>query len=58
MQEVSLSKGHQIETLETIRALYKAAGIKIRIRFRGPRRDLMALHCLKKDARTFAVYPR
>ena len=58
MNEASLSKGHRIETLETIRALYRSAGIKIRVRFRGPRRDLMALYCLKKDARTFAVYPR
>ena len=56
--EASLSKGHRIETLETIRAFYKTAGIPIRIRYRGPRRDLMRLTCLKKDARTFAVYPR
>mgnify|MGYP003348864019 FL=1 len=56
--EKSLSKGHKIETLGVIRAFYKSAGIPIRIRFRGPRRDAMALHCLKKDAKTFAVYPR
>ena len=54
----SLSKGHKIETLETIRALYKSAGIPIRIRYRGPRRDLMRLTCLKQDAVRFAVYPR
>ena len=56
--EASLSKGHRIETLETIRALYKSAGIPIRIRYRGPRRDPMRQTCLKQDARTFAVYPR
>ena len=56
--EASLSKGHKIETLEVIRAFYRSAGIPIRIRFRGPRRDAMRLHCLKADARTFAVYPR
>jgi hypothetical protein len=54
----ALSSGHKIETLETIRALYKSSGTRIRIRFRGPRYDAMACHCLKKDARTFAVYPR
>ena len=54
----ALSSGHKIETLETIRALYKSSGTQIRIRFRGPRRDAMRLHCLKRDAKTFAVYPR
>jgi hypothetical protein len=54
----SLSRGHRIETLATIRAFYRSAGIPIRIRFRGPRRDAMRLYCLKRDARTFAVYPR
>ena len=54
----SLSKGHRIETLEAVKALYKSAGIPIRIRYRGPRRDLMRLTCLKRDARSFAVYPR
>lgn len=56
--EASLSKGHPIETLAAVRAHYRSAGIPIRVRFRGPRRDLMRLHCLKRDARTFAVYAR
>jgi hypothetical protein len=56
--EKSLSKGHPIETLEQVKAMYAGLGIKIRVRYRGPRRDAMALTCLKKDARTFAVYPR
>lgn len=55
---MSLSKGHPIETLEQVRAAYKAQGLKIRIRFRGPRHDLYRQTCLKKDARTFAVYSR
>ena len=58
MFEVSLSKGHPIETLEQVRAGYKARGIPVRIRFRGPRYDAMRLTCLKKHARTFAVYSR
>jgi hypothetical protein len=56
--EASLSKGHPIGTLEQVRAQYKAQGIPVRIRFRGPRQDSMRLTCLKKDAKTFAVYPR
>ena len=56
--ECSLSKGHPIETLEWVRAFYKTKGIAIRIRFRGPRYDTMRLSCLKKNAKTFSVYPR
>ena len=56
--ELSLSKGHPIAELEQVRAQYRAQGIKIRVRFRGPRRDRHKQTCLKRDARTFAVYPR
>jgi len=56
--ETSLSKGHPIETLEQVRAMYKARGIPVRIRFRGPRYDTQRLTCLKRDAKTFAVYRR
>lgn len=56
--ECSLSKGHPIETLDQVRAFYKAKGIAIRVRFRGPRYDAQRLTCLKKDAKTFAVYLR
>ena len=56
--ERSLSKGHPVADLERVRSEYRELGLKIRVRFRGPRRDLMALHCLKRDARTFAVYLR
>jgi hypothetical protein len=58
MREASLSKGHPIETLEEIRAIYRVEGIPIRIRYRGPRHDIMRLTCLKQNARTFSVYPR
>ena len=54
--ECSLSKGHPIATIEQVRAHYKANGIRIRIRYRGPRYDSQRGTCLKKHARTFAVY--
>ena len=62
--ESSLSKGHRIDTLDSIRALYKSAGVKIRVRFRGPRRKgyhgrttiCGQMECLKNDATSFAVY--
>lgn len=55
--EQSLSKGHAIQDLEWVREIYRGQGIKIRVRYRGPRRDSMRLYCLKRDAVTFAVYP-
>jgi hypothetical protein len=55
---IALSKGHPIETLESVRAHYRAQGVKIRVRYRGPRHDLYRQTCLKRDARTFAVYAR
>lgn len=49
-----------IAELETARKHYKflaaLKGQKVRIRFRGPRYDMMRLTCLKKDARAFSVY--
>ena len=54
--ECSLSKGHPMATIEQVRAHYKANGIRIRIRYRGPRYDSQRGTCLKKHARTFAVY--
>ena len=56
--ECSLSKAHPIETLAQVRAFYKEKGIPVRVRFRGPRYDAQRLTCLKKHAKTFAVYPR
>lgn len=31
-------------------------GKQIRVRFRGPRYDGMRLYCMKRNARTFAIY--
>jgi hypothetical protein len=49
-----------IEQLETLRpkfkTLAKLQGKRLRIRFRGPRRDTMRLYCLKRDAVRFSVY--
>ena len=58
MAEQSISKNHPIASLELIRYLYRGKGIKIRVRFRGPRYDSMRQTCLKKHAKTFAVYAR
>lgn len=54
-----------ISELDAVKAHYRAQGIAIRIRYRGPRRKgangLISLagkqDCLKRDARAFAVYP-
>jgi len=49
-----------IEQLEDLRPVFKTfalvQGKRLRIRFRGPRRDTMRLYCLKKDAVRFSVY--
>jgi hypothetical protein len=49
-----------IEQLEATRTVFKTfakvQGKRLRIRFRGPRRDIMRSYCLKKDAIRFSVY--
>ena len=49
-----------IEQLKATRSAFKIQaklqGKRLRIRFRGPRRDTMRLYCLKKDAVRFSVY--
>lgn len=55
--EQSLSKGHPIQDLEWVKSIYRGQGIKIRIRYRGPRRDPFRQTTLKRDAVSFAVYP-
>jgi hypothetical protein len=54
----ALESNVSIELLEQVRARYRTAGVKIRVRFRGPRHDAMRLYCLKQNARAFSVYPR
>jgi hypothetical protein len=56
--ETSLIKNVPIEHLIKARHEVRNAfpGQRIVARFRGPRRDTMALYCMKKNARTFAIY--
>jgi hypothetical protein len=56
--ETSVIKNVPIEHLVRARSEVRNAfpGRRIVARFRGPRRDSMALYCTKKNARTFAIY--
>jgi hypothetical protein len=56
--EASVIKNVPIEHLVKARQEVRDAfpGKRVIARFRGPRYDSMALHCTKKNARTFAVY--
>ena len=58
--EESLFKGIPIDYLDFVKnCLAKSSsitGVKYRIRYRGPRYDAFASNCLKKDAKTFAIY--
>jgi hypothetical protein len=54
-----------MEMLEEVRQAYRNEGIKIRVRFRGPRvkhqvrsRLFEAYHTLKNDAVAFSVYAK
>jgi hypothetical protein len=55
---VALESNIPIDQLDQVRAKYRTEGVKIRVRFRGPRHDAMRLYCLKRNARAFSVYPR
>jgi hypothetical protein len=57
MMPVALESNIPIEELELVRAEYRNKGIRIRVRYRGPRHDAMRLYCLKRNARAFSVYP-
>lgn len=56
--EISVIKNVPIDFLIQARVEVRDAfpGRRIIARFRGPRYDSMASHCLKKNAHTFAVY--
>ena len=56
--ERSVIKNVPIEHLNKARQEVRDAypGQRVVARFRGPRYDGMALHCTKRNARTFAVY--
>lgn len=56
--ESSIVKGVPVSLqsamISDLRSLYPTK--LLRVRFRGPRYDPLRSHCLKKDARNFAVY--
>ena len=56
--ETSVIKNVPIEHLVRDRSEVRNAfpGRRIVARFRGPRYDGMALYCMKRNARTFAIY--
>ncbi len=56
--ERSVVKHVPISEVDYIRDIIKSAcpGRKVRVRYRGPRKDLMRLTCLKKDAHSASIY--
>jgi hypothetical protein len=56
--EASFVKDCPLDRLEEIRSIVRrvANGRTIRTKYRGPRYDSMRLTCLKKNARSFAIY--
>ena len=60
MMTQAIASNLPIEQLEALRPVFKTfalvQGKRLRIRFRGPRRDAMRLYCLKRDAVRFSVY--
>jgi hypothetical protein len=57
-EESSFVKGCPLDRLNEIRGIAKqvANGRNVRVKYRGPRYDSMRLTCLKKNARSFALY--
>ena len=57
---VAIASNIPITELEKVRAQYKIIAIlmnkKMRVRFRGPRYDMMRLYCTKANARAFSIY--
>jgi hypothetical protein len=57
---ICYAKNIPIDQLESVRKEYKflaeLVGRKLRVRFRGPRYDMMRLHTKKKHAHSFSVY--
>jgi hypothetical protein len=60
MMTRAIASNLPIEQLEELRPMFKTfakvQGKRLRIRFRGPRRDTMRLYCLKRNAVRFSVY--
>jgi len=56
--ESSLFKNIPIEYRESAEILSFLASGSYRIRYRGPRYDMMSLTTLKENANAFSIYPR
>jgi hypothetical protein len=56
--ENSVVKGVPMSQLDQVKAIIKSVmpNRALVVKYRGPRYDAMALHCLKKDARSAAIY--
>lgn len=63
--EYSIFKNVPIAQLDAVRAFFKSHGVKVRIRFRGPRNTPADMNrsyatrqasCLKQNANRFTVY--
>jgi len=54
----SLFKGVPIAMRERVLKYYKACGMKVKLRYRGPRTHGSQSYCVLQDATTFAVYVR
>ncbi len=57
---ICYAKNVPIDQLDSLRQEYKflagLTGRKLRVRFRGPRYDMMRLHTMKRHAHSFSVY--
>jgi hypothetical protein len=56
--ERSVVKHVPMSEVDFIRDIIKSAcaGRKVRVRYRGPRKDPMRLHCLRKNAHLASIY--
>ena len=54
----SVFKGVPVELRERVLEYYKSVGIKVKLRYRGPRTHGTQSYCVLRDAKTFAVYER
>ena len=54
----SVFKGVPVALRERVLSYYKFIGIKVKLRYRGPRIHGTQSYCVLRDAKTFAVYVR
>jgi len=58
--ESSVYKDIPIDKLETVKKILNHNGFtgKYRIKYRGPREDILASYCIKRKAKRFAIYEK